>query len=537
MTHLPQFLQALDLGLDADERAVRRAYAKRLKQIDQAADPQGFQALRSIYESALQWVAMQRHEEAVAATTATLEPPRDEPAEHGEDVATGPLVEPAQGNVPEMPAALALGEQVYAEFAATAAGVFKDEDAARKALAQALSDARLVNLESRTFFEWRVACLIVEGWRPGLEYLFGPACSSFNWDQDRRRLALFGEVGGTLDAAINERLIFFRQDPRQFEEMRQTIRRLRSEERPEKRLLLAEIPRVELLIQRYPNWLRLVTSRTHIIQWRQWHEEIPLAERQKNETLIDPAPKQPRAKSGSSIPWWGICFGAFVVLKAIGGLMQPTVQHSVPQITSPPPVLATVPTPSADPRAQGRPLSTGIQESPDDPHVGNAPREPLRAATARPSSPPLTRPTVERSDGPAAGPATSRAQSETVSMLEPSPSQPMWIASAPAEAAEPLPRPKPLEHDTIGNVRFVKEDGFFVVDDVGSRSAGNYATLKAGDRLLACGSAYNARPLKEFADLRSCTTESLGKRDGETQYLYKVQRGSETTMSSVVVRY
>jgi hypothetical protein len=122
-------------------------------------------------------------------------------------------------------------------------------------------------------------------------------------------------------------------------------------------------------------------------------------------------------------------------------------------------------------------------------------------------------------------------------MLDPSPSQPMWNASAPAEAAEPLPRPKPLEHDTIGNVRFVKEDGFFVVDDVGSRSAGNYATLKAGDRLLACGSAYNARPLKEFADLRSCTTESLGKRDGETQYLYKVQRGSETTMSSVVVRY
>ena len=381
MTHLPQFLQALDLGLDADERAVRRAYARRLKQIDQAADPQGFQALRSIYESALQWVAMQHHEEAVAATTAeTLEPPRDEPAEHREDVATGPLVEPAQGNVPEMPAALALGEQVYAEFAATAAGVFKDEDAARKALAQALSDARLVNLESRTFFEWRVACLIVEGWRPGLEYLFGPACSSFNWDQDRRRLALFGEVGGTLDAAINERLIFFRQDPRQFEEMRQTIRRLRSEERPEKRLLLAEIPRVELLIQRYPNWLRLVTSRTHIIQWRQWHEEIPLAERHKNETLIDPVLKQPQAKSGSSsIPWWGICFGVFVVLKAIGGLMETPAQRSVPQITSPPPVVSTLPTPATDPRVQVRPLGTGIQQSLDDPHVGNAPREPLRA--------------------------------------------------------------------------------------------------------------------------------------------------------------
>ena len=44
----------LDLTeIPANRRAVKKAYAKRLKQIDQSADPQGFQDLRAAYEAAL----------------------------------------------------------------------------------------------------------------------------------------------------------------------------------------------------------------------------------------------------------------------------------------------------------------------------------------------------------------------------------------------------------------------------------------------------------------------------------------------------
>ena len=42
----PPFLQHLGLTHEADERDVKRAYARRLKQIDQAADARSFQQLR-----------------------------------------------------------------------------------------------------------------------------------------------------------------------------------------------------------------------------------------------------------------------------------------------------------------------------------------------------------------------------------------------------------------------------------------------------------------------------------------------------------
>jgi len=56
MTGTPLYWPYDVLGLTApatDKRAVKRAYAKRLKQINQATDPQAFQDLRQAYEAAL----------------------------------------------------------------------------------------------------------------------------------------------------------------------------------------------------------------------------------------------------------------------------------------------------------------------------------------------------------------------------------------------------------------------------------------------------------------------------------------------------
>lgn len=53
-------LRTLGLDADADERAIKRAYATRLKTTRPDEDPEGFQALNEAYRAALQWVQTRR---------------------------------------------------------------------------------------------------------------------------------------------------------------------------------------------------------------------------------------------------------------------------------------------------------------------------------------------------------------------------------------------------------------------------------------------------------------------------------------------
>ncbi|HEY0063843.1 MAG TPA: hypothetical protein VGC21_17125 [Telluria sp.] len=59
MNDQPYFAKRLGIEPDADERTIKRAYARELKLIDQAADPAGFQDLRESYEAALFWLRHQ----------------------------------------------------------------------------------------------------------------------------------------------------------------------------------------------------------------------------------------------------------------------------------------------------------------------------------------------------------------------------------------------------------------------------------------------------------------------------------------------
>lgn len=62
-------LRELGLDADADERAVKRAYAAKLKIIRPETDPEGFQALNETYQAALEWL----RERPARSETSTVE--------------------------------------------------------------------------------------------------------------------------------------------------------------------------------------------------------------------------------------------------------------------------------------------------------------------------------------------------------------------------------------------------------------------------------------------------------------------------------
>ena len=70
-------LRELGLGSDADERAVKRAYAARLKTTRPDTDPEGFQALNAAYQAALAWV----QSKAAGANTIPMAPEADADAD------------------------------------------------------------------------------------------------------------------------------------------------------------------------------------------------------------------------------------------------------------------------------------------------------------------------------------------------------------------------------------------------------------------------------------------------------------------------
>ena len=327
MTAELTFLQRLSLGADADERAIRRAYARELKLIDQEADPADFQSLREAYETALYWV---RHKEEFEdeEEIGDYSAPPELDAPIGLDLAQpAPLQAPSPSPpqpvyeaANQAPANLrqeqididhdAQAEAVFADFLQRATAIVHERPVTpdapwRRELRASLDDPRLINIIARETFERRVADLLVSGWRPGHEALLVAAVNTFCWADDRRRVFNLGRSGAMLDAAIDERATFDLQPDAQREGQRQLIERLRDPKPPGTRELVRQGATLETLIARFPTWLALITDVDNIVRWREQNDQLPAWRRKLTFTGLRKPADQPYGHQKKGFINWG----------------------------------------------------------------------------------------------------------------------------------------------------------------------------------------------------------------------------------------
>ncbi|KQV84839.1 hypothetical protein ASD15_06705 [Massilia sp. Root351] len=277
MTALPAFLQRLDVAETADERSVRRAYARELKLIDQETDPAEFQSLREAYDAALHWLRYRSENTGegvdVSPSPATVQPKPEPPAET-------PAHGPATATTASPGAEVSQADAVFTAFQQRAAGsagkmAATDDAPWERELKLSLADERLSSIVERDAFERMVAELLAAGWQPGHEALLIAAARVFDWNNDRRRVESHGYAGALLNNALEQRAMFDLQTDEVRGQQRKLIERLRRADEPSTRELVLHSPTLETLIARFPEWLALVASVPCIVDWRERNSQVP----------------------------------------------------------------------------------------------------------------------------------------------------------------------------------------------------------------------------------------------------------------------
>jgi protein TonB len=345
-------LQALGVSGSDDERAVRRAYASRLKEIDAATEPQRFQALRESYELAMAWMAQR---DVVASDERQQQPtpvqdisqtPQAPPAN---DLAVNDAAREEGTGQAQLQRSDDNARAVFEDLMARLAVSGDDRRDVRQALDAALEDPRLLNVDARFLFEFGVASWLANGWRLGHEKVFAPAIGAFQWRKDATSLARLGRAGIIINNAIQELDAYDSLPDATRKLLRGPIRQLRSDKQPGARQLVKSLPVAERAIQSFPHWLHIITNPSNIERWREWETAIPRWRR-----LVSRMPAQPKLNGASrgkttsgSSPWTVVLILVGTMGVASSFFQNPSWRAPSPPVASLPPVAFKMPAPPA----------------------------------------------------------------------------------------------------------------------------------------------------------------------------------------------
>jgi hypothetical protein len=363
--HVPPFLHRLGLPADANERDIKKAYARELKLIDQEKDLAGFQALREAFEHAKRWAQMQeRKQEQIQAQTQTQEQtqklgqeqiqeqePKPQvavatadddalmtfdfnPNEQAEErprqsVATmqttaprpAPPIAPQVDFFREQEAD---GDLACERFLAAIAVIPltrgpQVEKAMREQLEAVLSEPRMVSLVARTRFEHGIAQFLASGWKPGSELLLNVAIAAFKWDADNQRLPAIPAVGRVLNQVLEERSALSQFPGTARFDVVEVLQRLRYGPEANEQDIVAHMYALEIVERRFPVLLRLTSNAKAVAQWHEAAALVPAKSCKKFNAKRGTVSSGSGSGSGGSktVPWGLIIF---IVVSALRGL-------------------------------------------------------------------------------------------------------------------------------------------------------------------------------------------------------------------------
>lgn len=294
MSYLPAFLEEHQLTPDADERSLKRAYAKKLKTIDQETQLHEFQALRESYEEALHWIAwrdtVQEQEDETTGEPASsqeqltvaqpvpmpgqrqaaVQDVRDE-TEAGASGASSPHArDPSQEAADILQSLL---NHIHQEQ--------PEQDQVTTILENILDSETMLFLETRQAFEWYIASYLVQGWQSGKDLLFHAAVTAFRWREAKTRLSYLGPHAYALEQAMIELDEISKRPEAIRHKYQEIMRKSRNQEQPGLNYLKVNLQLLARLNEAYPHVTAMSCDMALIRQW------IDSAYEEKEKSLHD----------------------------------------------------------------------------------------------------------------------------------------------------------------------------------------------------------------------------------------------------------
>ncbi|PXV59176.1 hypothetical protein SAMN04487785_10696 [Dyella jiangningensis] len=336
----PWFLDHLGLDAETDLAAVKRAYAQRLKQIDQATDIDGFMRLREAYAAATAWCRR------TADVPVTVAPEQARAAETPEAV-------PATEHAPAIPTPMDAATQALQDLAHR----LGNGEAPAAALPASLQRLSGEHLHATAISEAMLIDQLASAHLPQRLALFGVAHERMGWG-DITRLRQLGGRGQWIRAVLEQEALWKRTSEAMgchdlFDRLGGAPALDRTDLSPAQfgRDAVLRWPDMQDLLRRYPQYLVLRVERSALDAWKQAFEALPLrdktmAESFSNLNLPSPAayrraaPPRQREHNGGRI---GLVIAAVVVFNMISHLLGSGSTPTPAPVVAPAPLVSRVP--------------------------------------------------------------------------------------------------------------------------------------------------------------------------------------------------